>query len=1166
MSSDSPGSGGLYRSDRSPLGRTPPSVAARHASASARLAALRAEIHRARGELLLGHRAAADAALARLRPVLMEFHELDKLSREAGPEVMLVRASALTILGRLQERTGRADDDYLRQAAELFRRYWDPEQLEAAEVYLIDRAIALAHAGDLEPATQLLERLPQGPERADLLFEVGMALAARGSLSDARDRFEDAAALNPTDPTILQELARGRAELGDGLGALRAYREAAGALARQGRDEELADLVDRALTVPAQDARALALQAELLGMAGRGRERLHLLNEAAQREPDALEVVADLALAMLDEAGPHAAREVLERAAGQGPSPSLELARATVLLELDDEEAALAAAQLAVDLAPEDPWARFKLAQAAAFAGDAELTERALDEAVALDPSMWLAHSARAAVLRDRGALDASLEAAQAALSIAPESAIVRREMGETLRRLGRASEAAEHLRRAVELAPDDAWAATMLGQALDGAGAVEEAIAQLRAALDLDPNMPSARLALVSSLFGAGRILEALDEINARFQVLEDTEETRIERARLLARRGEGLRMLDRSDMAREALEHSLDLEPRDPYASGTLGQVLLAEDRPREAVRPLEIALEEDPSLRWALRPFAMAVRAVAGLQAALAALAERQAAGMDRTVVLNVGVDLIDWNRAREELAAVEAVLEGRPDWDVGWLLRGYLLDELGSEDAPQALQAVAAAAPGWPPAVAAWASLRVDGPDSAAVEAEIDRALAELPFDYRLVAVKAKLLRLRGASAELEHLLRRTLREHGEIVWAREELFNLLRERDELDEAVAHIRRAVELDPTTERYVRLAQTLNDIGRAQEAASVTMEALDSGREDARLRFEHALALYLAGQLDEALDVLHDGLRRFADDPSMLNLAAGTQVELGNPLAALELYVRLEDVYPEHPRLPLGITRALADIGEYAPLVAYVDGFVSEPRDSELLGLRAWALQNLAEHERALACYRALLADDEHDLWARKGEMNALFGLRLPDEARATGERIVRELEHLDNLSLMDRLSIEGWTRYRLGDHERAIDCFERTLSLDGKQVWAQFDLALALLCGEMFGRAYQEYLRGIEVARRRGDVAGSLLFIALRDLREATATSPLITERVSGLGLEDELSQQEAEVRAQIRNRLRRLGGRFAEPASGRFQLLTPGESSQLADVPAYPDTAG
>jgi tetratricopeptide (TPR) repeat protein len=95
------------------------------------------------------------------------------------------------------------------------------------------------------------------------------------------------------------------------------------------------------------------------------------------------------------------------------------------------------------------------------------------------------------------------------------------------------------------------------------------------------------------------------------------------------------------------------------------------------------------------------------------------------------------------------------------------------------------------------------------------------------------------------------------------------------------------------------------------------------------------------------------------------------------------------------------------------------------------------------------------------------------------------------------------VDTLALVAWCHFRLADYDEAVRCLVDVLS-QGKPLtnfqFAQFDLALALMCGGRYGAAWREYERGLNglkqtsPLRRRG-----LLHVAITDLNLAVRDQP-------------------------------------------------------------------
>jgi tetratricopeptide (TPR) repeat protein len=135
------------------------------------------------------------------------------------------------------------------------------------------------------------------------------------------------------------------------------------------------------------------------------------------------------------------------------------------------------------------------------------------------------------------------------------DSFVAHRESGEEALKKGRFDEAERELRAALELHDDHAGVWTSLGQTLEKQGRADEALAAYRKARELDPH-------------------------NA-------------EAARLL---GQALAATDVSE-AEALLREALKLDPRDPYASAALADLLYNRGETAEARKLYEKALAIDP-----------------------------------------------------------------------------------------------------------------------------------------------------------------------------------------------------------------------------------------------------------------------------------------------------------------------------------------------------------------------------------------------------------------------------------------------------------------------------------------------------------------------------------------------------------------------------------------
>jgi|GEM_PF-1217966 len=393
---------------------------------------------RARAALEAGALAEAWRELAALEGPAAEQlrRDVDARARDATPAAR----------SRLASAAGRADPDWLR-VRDALRGGGDAETLLAA-------ADAAEARGDVDTAVRLYARAVEAaPTRAGAHLAQGRALEAAGRPAEAVDAFRAAAGLAPEDPAPHAALgasaalsARERAEHVLRAGELEAARldvESATARLdeasrldpalrgaaqrgtgrlqeRLGRHGEAVLAYEQAVAIGGGDpelfvdlGRARASQADRAGAEAAYREALARAPEHAAAHGGLGEVLADAG--RVDEALPH-----LERAVASAPDDAAVRRRlARVLVARGDAEGALAVLD-AKALPPRVPAGERAglLAEAAAVhrgAGDLAGAERALGEAVALEPDDPALRGALADLYEARG--DAARAASERALA-----------------------------------------------------------------------------------------------------------------------------------------------------------------------------------------------------------------------------------------------------------------------------------------------------------------------------------------------------------------------------------------------------------------------------------------------------------------------------------------------------------------------------------------------------------------------------------------------------------------------------------------------------------------------------------------------------------------------------------------------------------------------------
>lgn len=187
--------------------------------------------------------------------------------------------------------------------------------------------------------------------------------------------------------------------------------------------------------------------------------------------------------------------------------------------------------QQALSLDPEQAAAQAGLADTYCLMVDAGVdaparlfprARQAADAALALDPDLAEAHSARATVLflHDRD-FAAAEEAFRRALELDPGYVPAHRLYAFMLSALGRHGEAVAEAERALELDPYSLQAHRDLGEILLLARRYDQVIDRMRATLTLDPDFPDAHLKMGYAYFFLGRPAEAYAAFRAAFEGL---------------------------------------------------------------------------------------------------------------------------------------------------------------------------------------------------------------------------------------------------------------------------------------------------------------------------------------------------------------------------------------------------------------------------------------------------------------------------------------------------------------------------------------------------------------------------------------------------------------------------------------------------------------------
>lgn len=624
------------------LRRDPESLFALQARANARLALERPRAALADAEKMLeqvpgslpGHTLAAVAQVRLGRPDAAE-QTMDALAaraREAGAEQLALAACATRMAFYREFLPERAGPVALGCV----------DRFPAEPVVLREAEATLDAAGRPRRATELWRRAAAArPDDRDLqsLLADRLARAGRGDEAEARLR---AAAERWDDARAWEELSRLLERLGRGEEALAAIERAlAGREDEDGAAEGLRRRRAHLLVALGRHDEALAAAADLDGAAarawvearvlharGRPEEALERLQRAFEEQP--LHAGARLLagrtaeeLGRPDEALGHY-EDALRTEAGRAEAS---LAAARLHLARGDDADALRMAALHLRLRPEEPAAHLVASRAAAGLGELDAARSHLDALAALPGQTPLAVAERAGLAwREGGPAAAARAIEESGLDLAdPASRPALHALVESALAAGDAGRALPAVERALARSPASAALRAMEGHLRLAAGEEDAARAAFEAALDSDPDHPDAilgaaafaagdeperALALLERLEGQGEPAARAGHLAAQILLQRGRREAARERleaavaahprfaaarndlAWMLAEDGEDL------DRALELAREAAALDPR-PTVLDTLGTVWLRRDRPEQAARAFERALERDPEM---------------------------------------------------------------------------------------------------------------------------------------------------------------------------------------------------------------------------------------------------------------------------------------------------------------------------------------------------------------------------------------------------------------------------------------------------------------------------------------------------------------------------------------------------------------------------------------
>lgn len=248
-------------------------------------------------------------------------------------------------------------------------------------------------------------------------------------------------------------------------------------------------------------------------------------------------------------------------------------------------DAAIATLRLAVAAAPVDADVRASLSLALRAAGRPDEALAELYRALADLPHAPCLMNEVALARLDRDEAGLALAPAQAACESAPDAAEHHHTLGRVLQRLGRLAEAEVAFFHAIAAKPGYIRPCIALGQILKDSGRASDALRILLEAAAAAPDDADVAVALGGALLAVGRGIEAEICFERAVAAHPDHPGALRELARLL--------LENRPGEAETHLRHAAALRPRCADTLAELGESLLRQNRPAEAVAACDRAL---------------------------------------------------------------------------------------------------------------------------------------------------------------------------------------------------------------------------------------------------------------------------------------------------------------------------------------------------------------------------------------------------------------------------------------------------------------------------------------------------------------------------------------------------------------------------------------------
>jgi serine/threonine-protein kinase len=430
--------------------------------------------------------------------------------------------------------------------------------------------------------------------------------------------------------------------------------------------------------------------------------------------------------------------------------------------------------------------------------------------------------------------------------------------------------------------------------------------------------------------------------------------------------------------------LTAAVAIRPGSPLAHVELGNALLQQGKPDDAVAEYRAALRLNPNLDWIHNNFGNALRGQGKIAEGIAEYREAirlkpEEAGYHS----NLGDALLEQRKPAEAIDAYRVVMRLLPG-DAGPHLKlaGALLAQGNREDAIAECRAAARLKSNdanthnnlagvflglgkREEAIVEFRDAVRLAPDVGGYQANLAMALEQHgkpgeaadvyramlrrePNNAELHSRRGRALDAQGKPAEAIDEYRTAIRLQPDLDWAHNSLGNVLRGQGKSAEGIAEYRAAIRLRPGEAGYhSNLGDTLLEQGKPAEALDAYRVVMRLLPGDAGPHLKLAGALLAQGKREEAIAECREAARLKSSDAGTHNNLAGVLLGLGKreeAIAELREAIRLE---PRNSGYHSNLGVALRGQGKWEEAVAeYREAIRFKPDDAGALNNAAWAL----------------------------------------------------------------------------------------------------------------------------------------------------------------------------------------------------------------------------